>query len=124
MVWVVQASKVNYMVTYFDFKRFENLIGHEITISGYGTLARCENPCYVETEQNVIGMVNGIPIVETHLKSVVNLPEPEVGVYYIVSRITMNHVPKERQDVFCVDTGPSAVRDENGQVIAVTQLSI
>jgi hypothetical protein len=36
----------------------------------------------------------------------------------------MDYVPIGRYDVFCVDTGPTAIRDENGQVIAVTQLSV
>jgi hypothetical protein len=36
----------------------------------------------------------------------------------------MDYIPFLREDIFCVDTGPSAVRDENGQVVAVTQLSI
>jgi hypothetical protein len=36
----------------------------------------------------------------------------------------MDYIPFHREDVFCVDTGPTVVRDENGQVVAVTQLSI
>jgi hypothetical protein len=35
----------------------------------------------------------------------------------------MDYVPFNREDVLCVDTGTTALRDENGQVIAVTQLS-
>ena len=44
--------------------------------------------------------------------------------YYIVSRIAMDFVPFDREDVFSVDTGATAIRDENGQVVAVTQLSL
>ena len=109
---------------YPDFKKFVNLIGHDITISGYGTLSKADNPCYVETEQVIIGKLSGIPIAKTEFKKLVNLPDPEEGTYYIVSRLSMDYVPFDREDVFCVDTGPSAVRDENGQVLAVTQLSI
>jgi len=36
----------------------------------------------------------------------------------------MDYVPVGREDVFCVDTGPTAIRDDNGQVVAVTQLSV
>jgi hypothetical protein len=36
----------------------------------------------------------------------------------------MDFVSFDREDVFCVDTGPSAIRDENNQVVAVTQLSL
>jgi hypothetical protein len=109
---------------YPEFKKLVNLIGHEITISGYGTLPKAENPCFVETEQIIMGKLSGIPIAKTDFKEIVNLPEPEDGTYYIVNRIVMDYVPFNREDVFCVDTGPSSIRDENGQVLAVTQLSI
>ena len=109
---------------YPEFKKFVNLIGHDITISGYGTLTKSDNPCFVETKQRIIGKLAGIPIAETHFQKIVNLPDPEDGVYYIVSRVTMDFVPFDREDVFSVDTGPTAVRDENGQVVAVTQLSL
>ena len=114
-------AEVNKM--YSEFKKFVNLIGHDITISGYGTLLKSETPCFVKTKQRIIGKVAGIPIAETQFESIENLPEPEEGVYYIVSRISMDFIPFDREDVFCVDTGPTAVRDESGQVVAVTQLS-
>ena len=53
---------------YSEFKKFVNLIGHDITVSGFGTLPRAEKPCFVETKQRIIGKVAGIPIAETHLK--------------------------------------------------------
>jgi len=109
---------------YPEFKKFVNLIGHDITISGHATLPKCDNPCYVETQQMIIGKLAGVPIAKTEFMKIMNLPDPEDGTYYIVSRIAMDYVPFKREDVFCVDTGPTAIRDENGQVIAVTQLSI
>lgn len=109
---------------YPEFKKFVNLIGHEITISGHATLPKADKPCRVETEQMVIGKLAGIPIVKTEFKKLVNLPDPEDGTYYIVSRLCMDYIPFIREDVFCVDTGSTAIRDENGQVVAVTQLSI
>jgi len=109
---------------YSEFKKFVNLIGHDITISGHATLPKCDNPCYVESEQMIIGKLAGVPIAKTEFKKIVNLPESEDGTYYIVNRLSMDYVPFDREDVFCVDTGPTSVRDENGQVVAVTQLSI
>lgn len=106
------------------FRKFVNLIGHEITISGYATLPKAEKPCYVETEQVVIDKIAGIPVAKTEFKRIVNLPDPEEGTYYIVSRISKDYVPSNRNDVYCVDTGPTAIRDEKGHVVAVTQLSI
>ena len=108
---------------YSEFKKFVNLIGHDITISGYGTLPKADPPCKIETKERVVCTVEGIPIVETHFSEIKNLPDPEEGVYYIVNRLAMDFVPFNRQDVFCVDTGPTAIRDENGQVVAVTQLT-
>ena len=109
---------------YPEFKKFVNLIGHDITISGHATLPKCDNPCRVETQQMIIGKLAGVPIAKTEFMKIMNLPDPEDGTYYIVSRIAMDYVPFKREDVFCVDTGPTSIRDENGQVIAVTQLSI
>jgi hypothetical protein len=109
---------------YPEFKKMVNLIGHEIIIAGYATLPKAEKSCYVKTNQIIIGKIDGIPIAKTEFYSIVNLPDPEDGVYFIVSRICMDYVPFNREDVLCVDTGPSALRDENGQVIAITQLSI
>lgn len=109
---------------YQEFKKFVNLIGHDITISGHATLPKCNNPCRVETQQMIIGKLAGVPIAKTEFMKIVNLPEPEDGTYYIVSRIVMDYVPFKREDIFCVDTGSTAIRDENGQVVAVTQLSI
>ena len=109
---------------YPEFKKFVNLIGHDITISGYGTLPKADKPCHVKTNQMIIGKLANIPIAKTEFNSIVNLPEPEEGTYFIVNRIAMDYIPFLREDIFCVDTGPSAVRDENGQVVAVTQLSI
>jgi hypothetical protein len=109
---------------YPEFKKFVNLIGHDITISGYGTLPKSDNPCFVQTQQRIIGKLANIPITETQFEKIVNLPDPEDGTYFIVNRITMDFIPFRREDVFCVDTGPTAIRDENGQVVAVTQLCI
>jgi hypothetical protein len=109
---------------YPELKKFVNLIGHEVTISGHGTLPKSDNPCFVKTKQRIIGKVIGIPIAETHFESIENLPDPEEGVYYIVNRVTMDFIPFDREDVFCVDTGPTAIRDDRGQIIAVTQLTL
>ena len=115
-------AEINKM--YSEFKKFVNLIGHDITISGYGTLTKAENPSFVKTKQRIIGKVASVPIAETHFESIENLPDPEEGVYYIVNRVTMDFVPFDREDILCVDTGPTAIRDEGGQVVAINQLSM
>ena len=88
-----------------EFKKFVNLIGHDITISGHATLPRCENPCRIETKQRIVAYLSGIPIAETHFEKIVNLPDSEDGVYYIVSRIVMDYVPFKREDVLPTRSG-------------------
>ncbi len=109
---------------YPEFRKFVNLCPHDIVISGHAILPKSENPCRVETQQMIIGKLAGIPIVKTEFIRIINLPDPENGTYYIASRLCMDYIPFGREDVFCVDTGSSAVRDENGRIVAVTQLSI
>ena len=65
---------------YPEFKKFVNLIGHDITIAGYATLPKAEKPCYVKTNQIIIGKVDGVPIAKTEFDSIVNLPGSEEGV--------------------------------------------
>ena len=101
---------------YPEFKKLVNLIGHEITIAGYATLPKADKPCFVKTNQIIIGKIDGIPIAKTEFDSIVNLPDPEDGVYYIVSRLCMDYVPFNREDVLCVDTGPSALRNSDESV--------
>lgn len=55
--------------------------------------------------------------------AVEGLPEPVEGVAYIVSGMVASRVYK-RPDVFSPGTGPNdgAIRDEKGQIVAVTRL--
>ena len=54
---------------------------------------------------------------------VIGLPEPSEGIAYIVSQMVAARVP-HRKDVFSPGTGPKdgAVRDDKGQIVAVTRL--
>ncbi len=47
-------------------------------------------------------------------------PAPELGKVFIVSSMVQDAMP--RADVLAPDTGPTAIRDEKGQVWAVTRL--
>lgn len=59
-----------------------------------------------------------IPVSQVVYAGVNNLPEPQDDVVYIVSAIVATAC-KERTDVFAPDTGASAVRGENGNIVAV-----
>ena len=47
-------------------------------------------------------------------------PAPDEGVVYLVSSMVQEALP--RSDVLAPDTGPTAIRDERGNVWAVTRL--
>lgn len=65
----------------------------------------------------------GIPVCSVNYGDVENLPEPAHDTVYIVSAMVLGQC-RGRNDVFAPGTGPQdgAVRNEAGQVVAVTRL--
>lgn len=65
---------------------------------------------------NVIGSIDGIPIVERTFSEVDGLPQPSEGVYYIVSSTIAEKLAKKRRDLLSPDTAGSKAyfTDENG----------
>lgn len=64
--------------------------------------------------------IPGSTTVEVHTAlygGIEDLPEPQEGVIYIVSK--MVHDMSTRQDIIYPDTGPSALRDEQGMIVSV-----
>ena len=64
--------------------------------------------------------VDGVPIEITQIPAIEGLPDPQDGTYYVVPRPVAT-VPN-RPDFLVPDTGPSAIRDEEGKVIATRRL--
>lgn len=100
-----------------------NLTPHEVNIitpSGVidipasGAVARCSQ----SSEQ--VTTINGIPVTKQVFGEVVDLPEPQNGVFYIVSRLVAAAAP-ERRDLLI--PGP-LVRGDNGQPIGCNGLSV
>lgn len=95
--------------------------GSEIEIPPSGLVAR------VAVRQVVVGEVDGIPIVQNEYGPVEGLPDyvwappGEEQTRYIVSGLVLSRL-NDRPDVFAPDTGPTAVRDERGQIVAVARL--
>lgn len=100
-----------------------NLCPHEIVLldgekrlvfATSGRVARCEETTkflfYVENDM--------IPIVRKTYGEVENLPDEDVGVYYIVSAMVRLACP-HRKDLL---SPGDPVRDENGKIIAVKNL--
>jgi len=71
------------------------------------------------------GEFTHVPVVGNEYGSVEGLPDPaplaEAKVF-IVSALVLGRVFGRSGDVFAPDTGPTAVRDEKGQIKAVTRL--
>ena len=102
---------------------FLNLTPHEITVRGpngdlripaSGQIAR------VQTVESDAGTVAGVPAVTRAFGEIENLPAPREGVAFIVSSMVLGAV-SGRDDVVAPDTGPTAVRDEDGKIKAVTR---
>lgn len=72
----------------------------------------------VATTQEAVSQVDGIAIVKSVFGEVQDLPEPREDTIYIVSSLVAQAVPW-RDDVVAPDTGPTAIRDEAGRIVAV-----
>lgn len=88
-----------------------------ITIPASGNVARCSQTI------DIIGNITldsvSIPISSSSYGEVVDLPDPQDGIYYIVSRLVMSACPA-RQDLLVPN---DLVRDEAGRVIGCRSLA-
>ncbi len=73
----------------------------------------------VSTTQDQIGEINKVPVVKTVFGDVAGIPEEKEGTVYIVSSLVAQAVAGTRSDVVAPDTGPTAIRDEAGRIVAV-----
>jgi len=106
--------------------KFVNLTPHpiviktpnrDITIPPQGTVAR------VAVSQVKVGEIDDIPVVKNTYGDVVGLPDPAPNTVYVVSGLVLSALQgKGRSDVVAPDTGPTAIRDNQGRIIAVTRL--
>ena len=60
-----------------------------------------------------------IPVVFNSPGQIENLPDPKRNTVYLVSALVLAQT--DRRDVFAPDTGPTAIRNDKGQIEAVTQ---
>jgi hypothetical protein len=61
----------------------------------------------------------GVPTITRKMGEVVGLPPFEEGVFYIVSSLVFE--ASERTDLLAPDTGKTCVKDEHGNIVAVTR---
>lgn len=88
-----------------------------ITLQPSGTVAR------VSSTSEDRGTFAEIPLSETVFGEVEGLPAPTEGVIFVVSGFVLDRVRDVRPDVFRPDTGPDAIRDEKGRIVAVRRLT-
>lgn len=74
----------------------------------------------VTTTEVVANMIDGFAAVTQSTGDVEGLPEPKSGVFFLVSGMVF--AATSRVDVVAPDTGKSAIRNEAGQIVAVTRL--
>lgn len=81
----------------------------------------------VNTAQEQVGEINGIPVMTTRFVDI-QLPEPQENTVYVVSTVTLQACRSlgiSRPDLVSPDTGPqSVVRDENGQVVGIRRFQV
>ena len=87
----------------------------DVTIAPSGVVAR------VVTTETVVAKTfdHGVPVVERTFNDVVGLPDD--GTQCLVSALVLSAVPG-RVGVYAPDTGATAIRSADGQIVAVTRL--
>ena len=124
-------------------KKAEKLFGRIFSVDWANIINCTPHPCVVYSDSKVIATIeaSGIlprvsvceevhpqnsrfpfPVVKSVLGKVENLPENDDGdKIFIVSRMVLDAAPNDRKDLIAPDTGRSAVRDEKGHILGVTQ---
>ena len=100
--------------------QIKNLTPHVINVEfATGTLSFApeQEGARVRAEEKECGSVMGVPVVSLTWGKTQGLPEPEEGVFLLVSALVREANPT-RKDLISPDTGPTAIR-LNGQVTAV-----
>ena len=85
--------------------------GEIIAIPPSGQVAR------VVREESISSPVMGFSVAKATLKEVAGLPQPQEGHWFVVSAMVAQAT--DRADLVCPDTGPGAIRDEKGHIVAV-----
>ena len=100
-----------------------NLTPHTINIVGVGEIPPSGIIARVEMTERVFATMGKVPIIARKPKRVIGLPEPELGTIFLVSSMVLDAMGRRanRGDVVAPDTGETAIRNERGQIVAVTR---
>ena len=81
-------------------RKIINLTNHPVTVltqDGPKTFEPSGTVARVDTENRIIGEIDGIPIIKIIYKDIYGIPEPD-GNIYIVSSVVKNALP-DREDI-------------------------
>lgn len=62
----------------------------------------------------IIGEINGFPISKNFYGEIIGLPEPQPGIFYVVSALVAQAAAGKRDDLLVVN---DTVRDEEGRIV-------
>ena len=68
----------------------------------------------VSVRSEIIDEIDGYPISKNFYGEIIGLPEPQPGVFYVVSALVAQAAAERRTDLLVVN---DTVRDEKGQII-------
>jgi len=107
-------------------KKLINLTPHEVVLyanDGCTIIEKIPSSgnARVAMSEETIGELNGVPVVSFVVGAVEGLPEPQEGVVYIVSFITLQALvgTTDRTDFVAPNTNSACVRDEGGNILGV-----
>lgn len=91
-----------------------DLDGNVVTFPPSGTVAR------LTMDEQALPSIDGVQRIRREKQGIAGLPQSEDGTVYIVSSMVLDAV-RGRSDVIAPDTGPTAIRDADGRIVAVTR---
>lgn len=98
--------------------RLVNLTGHDLHLPHLGLTLPAESTAAKTTRvQKLVGVIENIPVYDIEYTNIAGLPEPEEGVLYIVSAVTLNAVREiypERTDVLAT---MKPIKDSQGNTV-------
>jgi len=109
---------------------FVNLTPHPVTIRISGgtdlTIDPSGNVARVDSIEERLPETGGIPTIRRKWGEIQPGTSIELGKIYIVSSLVLNALQNAatswEEAMVAPDTGPTAIRDERGQILAVTRL--
>ena len=88
---------------------------------------KADGKCRVDEVITRVDTINGYDLVDTKFTGISGLPEQRVGVHIVVSMpvyVYNKAIPGSRDDLLCVDSGASSLRDENGRICGVRRFTL